>query len=327
MTNEQRIDLSNATAEELAQLPGIGLKLAGRIVAYRDGVRPFKEPAEIMAVPGISEKAYRAIASQLTVGESATLETEQVEETEEMEVTIPQPEPRDKVLEPASTEGTLVAKPEPDPHAPPPPTPTLSADRQSPPHLHTPATSARPGYVGLPVAALLAALFGALLALLVIGGINGTLDFGQAEAVVRNQAKLDHLTIQADTLQSDLDGLRQRLDRLEGLAGRMDGVEQAVDDLDTALSQTQVEVDALNTRADQLNADIAAVRAAAGRFDTFLDGLRDLLFEFQGAPPTPTPTPTPPPTATSRPTRTPRPSPTPRPTHTPYFTPTPTGAP
>ena len=314
---EQKVNLNTATVEELAQLPGIGLKLARRIVAYRDGVRPFQEPVGITAVPGISEKAYRAIADQLTVGEPATLEPEQVEETEEteeteeMEVTILQPEPRDKAPEPASTEGTLVAKPEPEPepHAPPPPTPT-------PPHLHTRAASARLGYAGLAAAALLGGLFGALLALLVIGGINGTLDFGQAEAVISAQAEMDRLNIQADTLQADLDGVRQRLDSLEGLTGRMDGVEQAVDTLDTALVQTQTEVGALDARADQLDADIAVVRTAADRFNTFLDGLRDLLFEFQGAPPTPTPTPTLPPTATPHPTRTPRPTPRPSPTPT-----------
>ncbi len=334
---EQKINLNTATVEELTQLPGIGPTLAERIVTYRDTVHPFEEPVEITAVPGVSEKMYRAIADRLTVGELAILESEMVgeseeikkieEEVKEMDATIPESTPTEQALAkpapPAEPEPEAEphippphpappppatppppAEPEPEPHAPPPPTPT-------PPHPYTPTPSAWLGYAGLTVAALLGGLFGALLALLVIGGINGTLDFGQAEAVVSTQAKLDRLTIQADTLQSDIDGLRQRLDSLEGLTGRMDGVEQAVDDLDTALTQTQAEVDALNTRADQLDTDIATVRAAAERFNTFLDGLRDLLFEFQGAPPTPTPTPTLPPTATSRPTRTPRPSPTP----------------
>jgi hypothetical protein len=170
---------------------------------------------------------------------------------------------------------------------------------------------------------LFGALFGALLALLVIGGINGTLDFAQTEAVVSSQAELDRLSIEADTLLSDLEGVRQRLDRLEGLTARMDGVEQAVDDLDTAMAEAQREANALAARADRLEADIGAVRAAADRFNLFLDGMRDLLFEFQGAPPTLTPTPTLPPTATPRPTRTPRPSPTPRPTRTPAPTTTP----
>ena len=322
---EQKINLNTATVEELTQLPGIGPTLAERIVTYRDTVHPFEEPVEITAVPDVSEKMYRAIADRLTVGEPTILESEvveesaeskEIEEVKEMDTTIPESVPTEQILAqptpPAEPEPEPMPEPkpkpepepEPEPHTPLPPTPT-------PPRSHTPTPSAWLGYAGLTASALLGGLFGALLALLVIGGINGTLDFGQAEAVISTQAELNRLTIQAGTLQSDIDGLRQRLDSLEGLTGRMDGVEQAVDDLDTALAQTQAEVDALNTRADQLDADIATVRAAADRFNTFLDGLRDLLFEFQGAPPTPTPTPTLPPTATPRPTRTPRPSPTP----------------
>ncbi len=224
----------------------------------------------------------------------------------------PRPEPK-----PAARKE---AEPQPRPRTPPPASSPPAPSRSAP---------ARPGYLGLIVATLIGALFGALLALLVIGGINGTLDFAQTEAVVSSQAELNRLSVEADTLLSDLEGLRQRLDRLEGLTARMDGVEQAVDDLDTALAEVQGEVSALGAQADRLEADISAVRAAADRFNLFLDGMRDLLFEFQGAPPTPTPTPTLPPTATPRPTRTPRPSPTSQPTRTPppTFTPFPAATP
>ncbi len=325
---EQKVNLNTATVEELTQLPGIGPAVAERIITYRDTVHPFEEPVEITTVPGVSEKMYHAIADRLTVGEGG--ESREIEEIEKVkvDVTIPESAPTKQVL--AQPEPPAEPKPEPEPESEPEPEPELKPHTPLPstptlPSPHTPTPSAWLGYVGLTGAALLGALFGALLALLVIGGINGTLDFGQAEAVISTRAELDRLSIQAGTLQSDIEGLRQRLDSLEGLTGRMDSVEQAIDDLDTALAQTQAEVDALNVRADQLDADIATVRAAADRFDTFLDGLRDLLFKFQGAPPTPTPTP--PPTATPRPTRTPYLSPMPRPTRTPYFSPTPTGVP
>jgi prefoldin subunit 5 len=326
----EKINLNTANAGDLYQLPGIGPTLAVRIITYRETVRPFAEPSEIMAVAGISEKMYLAIADRLTVGELDVSESETVEETEPTpKVENIQTEPR---LEPAEGHRPHVSEPGPDERvsiqlAPPAesrPKTEPRAPAPPPQPVPAPASSAWRGFAGLTAAALMGALFGAILALLVISGINGTLDFGQAEAVVGNQTRLDRLNVQADALQLDLDGLRQRLDNLEGLTARMDGVEQAVDDLDAALAQAQTDVDALNTRADQLNEDVTAVRAAADRFDTFLDGLRDLLFEFQGAPPTPTPTPTPPPTATPRPTRTPQPSPTPRPTRTPAPTPTPT---
>ena len=91
---EQKIDLNTATADELHRLPGIGPTLAVRILTYRETVRPFEEPVEITAVPGISEVKYRAIADRLTVGEIE--ENVTVEEVEEMDGALPGTEPRDK---------------------------------------------------------------------------------------------------------------------------------------------------------------------------------------------------------------------------------------
>lgn len=64
---EQKIDLNAATAQELAELPGIGRVLAERIVTYRSEVQAFRESADIVAVSGIGERTHRAIADRLTV--------------------------------------------------------------------------------------------------------------------------------------------------------------------------------------------------------------------------------------------------------------------
>lgn len=217
----------------------------------------------------------------------------------------------------------------PPPREPPPP-------RQVPPEVRPPTVAPPPapsgwrgGFTWLAAASLIGAVMGAILALLVIRGINGTLDLNQGAAVMELRAEADRLNREAGALQTDLDGLRGRLDALEGLTGRLDDVERDVKDLDSSLAEAQTDIVSLNVRAEALGQDIATVRAAADRFNTFLDGLRDLLFEFQGPPPTPTPTATA--TATLRPTRTPRATPTltatatatPRPTRTPRATPTP----
>jgi competence ComEA-like helix-hairpin-helix protein len=90
---EQKINLNSATAEELAHLPGIGPTLAERIIAYRETVHPFEEPAQIAAVSGIGERTYTTIADQLAVGpaeESPASRVEDLGETGEEEEGAPE---------------------------------------------------------------------------------------------------------------------------------------------------------------------------------------------------------------------------------------------
>jgi competence ComEA-like helix-hairpin-helix protein len=346
-----KVDLNTATVEELTQLLHIGLKMARRIIEYRETVRPFEKSEDLMAVPGIGRETYRRLADRLTVGPAAQPPEEEgrpqptLEEVEGRIQTMKaeinavstalgvspveeeKPSPPTKPEPPPNEEQAKVE--EPPLKEPPPP-------RQAPPEVRPPAVTPPPapsawrgGFTWLAAASLIGAVMGAILALLVIGGINGTLDLNQRVAVAELRAEADRLSRQAGALQTDLDGLRGRLDALEGLTGRLEGAERDIENLDSGLAEAQADIAALDARADALNEDIATVRTAADRFNTFLDGLRDLLFEFQGPPPTPTPTATL--TATPRPTRTPRATPTPtatatatpRPTRTPRATPTP----
>lgn len=61
------LDLNEATAEELARLPGIGEELAWHILAYREENGPFLSVEEIMDVPGIGEGKFAALAGQIKV--------------------------------------------------------------------------------------------------------------------------------------------------------------------------------------------------------------------------------------------------------------------
>lgn len=62
------INLNTATAAELERLPGIGQKVAARIVEYREKNGPFKKVEELMNVQGIGEKSFLQFRNQLTVG-------------------------------------------------------------------------------------------------------------------------------------------------------------------------------------------------------------------------------------------------------------------
>ena len=62
------VDLNTASVAELQELPGVGAKVAGRIIEYRQKRGPFKKIEELMNVQGIGEKSFLKLRSQVTVG-------------------------------------------------------------------------------------------------------------------------------------------------------------------------------------------------------------------------------------------------------------------
>jgi competence protein ComEA len=61
------LHLNTATVEQLERLPGIGPALAKRIVEFRDKKGGFKRIEELLAVPGVSEKKWKAIREYLVL--------------------------------------------------------------------------------------------------------------------------------------------------------------------------------------------------------------------------------------------------------------------
>ena len=66
------INLNTATVADLERLPGIGPKVAARIVDYRTKKGPFKKTEELMNVQGIGEKSFLKLRAQLTVSAPAS---------------------------------------------------------------------------------------------------------------------------------------------------------------------------------------------------------------------------------------------------------------
>jgi competence protein ComEA len=56
--DEVKINLNEATVEELIQLKGIGQKYAERIIEFREKNGPFKKIEDLMNVPGIGQKIF-----------------------------------------------------------------------------------------------------------------------------------------------------------------------------------------------------------------------------------------------------------------------------
>jgi comEA protein len=66
-----KVNINTATAQQLTVLPGVGEKLAARIVDYRQKSGGFKNVSEMMNVQGIGEKNLAKIQPFLTTGDGA----------------------------------------------------------------------------------------------------------------------------------------------------------------------------------------------------------------------------------------------------------------
>ena len=65
-----KVNLNTASVEQLTALPGVGPKLAARIVEYRQKSGTFRSTQELMNVKGVGEKNYAKIEAWLSVGEA-----------------------------------------------------------------------------------------------------------------------------------------------------------------------------------------------------------------------------------------------------------------
>jgi len=61
------LNLNAATLEQLETLPGVGRKVAERILEYRTKSGGFKKIEELMNVKGIGEKSFLKLRPQITV--------------------------------------------------------------------------------------------------------------------------------------------------------------------------------------------------------------------------------------------------------------------
>jgi competence protein ComEA len=62
------VNLNTATADQLATIPGVGVKTAERIIEYRQKNGGFKKIEDLMNVRGVGEKSFLKMKPLITVG-------------------------------------------------------------------------------------------------------------------------------------------------------------------------------------------------------------------------------------------------------------------
>jgi competence protein ComEA len=66
------VNLNTATAEQLATIPGVGPKMAERIIDYRQKNGGFKKVEDLMNVSGVGEKSFLKMKPLITVTAAKT---------------------------------------------------------------------------------------------------------------------------------------------------------------------------------------------------------------------------------------------------------------
>lgn len=70
----KKININQASAEQLAFLPRVGAKAAQKIVDYRKAKGPFARPEDLMEVKGFGEKKFEQLKPYLAVSGATTLD-------------------------------------------------------------------------------------------------------------------------------------------------------------------------------------------------------------------------------------------------------------
>jgi competence protein ComEA len=70
----KKVNINQASAEQLAYLPRVGAKAAQKVVDYRKTKGPFTRPEDLMEVKGFGEKKFEQLRPYLTVSGPTTLD-------------------------------------------------------------------------------------------------------------------------------------------------------------------------------------------------------------------------------------------------------------
>jgi hypothetical protein len=297
MAEEDLLKVNPNTADErtLQQLPGVGRSLAKKIVDSR----PFSEVEDLLKIRGLGKAVLEQITPHLVLEEPQDQEEAGVDEEaldlEMLEDLAPDIEPETSFISPDGqkeddlTDSQLLYEAQDTAEAVVPEVKVKKVDEKKAP---VPAKGprlvrafSRMETIWLVVAVgVLTLILSVLMSLGILSGINGTLDFGQLQAVKQLESEVSVLEENLESLSSGLDAIDQRLTPLEGLTGRMTTVEDLVETVRGDVEDAIATVELMQSDLDDLSVETARLSGRIDLFDTFLDGLRRLMNEIFALP-------------------------------------------
>lgn len=131
---------------------------------------------------------------------------------------------------------------------------------------------------------LISFIFAVLFSLGLLAIVNGGLLYVRPAQVENISGQLNSLNAQTTSIQREMDNLTARINTLEGLDARVAVVEKDAQLLQEDLNSAKTTLTNLNGQVGELRGQITSVESQieelntrTTRFQTFLDGLRDLL--------------------------------------------------
>jgi outer membrane murein-binding lipoprotein Lpp len=249
MTDKDKllINVNESDLEALTTIPGIGKGLAERIITGR----PYDGFEQLLQVEGVGERTLTRIRPYIIVESGRGAEP--VEDVEESQSAQDQ----------AMDKPSLIDRLE-------------SFTQNTMERFQIPTQVVWFGFVSSAISVLLSVI----LSLMILAGINRTLNFGRHSSVRELSAEISQMESALNTLSADLASADQRLQAVEGLSGRMATLESEFNILQEEVERAAALVDTLSDEVSTISADVDRMVEKVTLFDMFMEGLRVLMSDL-----------------------------------------------